>query len=157
MLYLGLPAADITLSLLSRGPASQQSRNLASCELSGGCPFGPDQEHTDVAKALAVRDMYAESCRAAVLYRGGSASQSEITIGPTSPSTGRGSPQHHAGPWRGRCLRRRALDATRAPRFGRRLKPPALRSRDADENSCSHAENLNCLGRFGTRRFDSDR
>src|SRR5262249_18098189 len=35
MLYLGLPAADVTLRLLSRGPASQQSRNLASCELSG--------------------------------------------------------------------------------------------------------------------------
>ena len=29
MLYLRLSAADITLSLLSRGPASQQSRNLA--------------------------------------------------------------------------------------------------------------------------------
>jgi hypothetical protein len=155
MLYLRLSAADITLSLLSRGPASQQSRNLAVNFRE--VVHSVLTRNTDVAKALAVRDMYAEGCRAAVLYRGGSASQSEITIGPTSPSTGRGSRRHHAGPWRGRCLRHRALDATRAPRFGRRLKPPALRSRDADENSCSHAENLNCLGRFGTRRFDSDR
>src|SRR5215831_5294668 len=84
--------------------------------------------------------MYAEGCRAAVLDRGGSASQSEITD--ITFNWPRFTPAH-AGPWRGRCLRRRALNATRAPRFGRRLKPPALRSRDAYENSCSHAENLN--------------
>src|SRR5262249_19755257 len=115
-------------------------------------------KNTDVAKpqALAVRDMYAEGCRVAVLDRGGSASQSEITIGPTSPSTGRGSPRHHAGPWRGRCLRRRALNATRPPRFGRRFKPTTIRSHDVDDNSCSHAESSNCLGRFGIRRYESD-
>jgi len=84
MLYLGLLAADITLSLLSRGPASQQSRNLAVNFRE--VVHSVLTRNTDVAKALAVRDMYAEGCRAAVLYRGGSASQSEITIGPTSPS-----------------------------------------------------------------------
>jgi hypothetical protein len=29
-----------------------------------------------------------------------------------------------------------------------RLKPEAICSRDVDDNSCSHNESLNCLGRF---------
>ena len=49
------------------------------------------------------------------------------------------------------------LNATRAPRFGRRLKPPRSARVTLTRIPCSHAENLNCLGRFGTRRFDSDR
>jgi hypothetical protein len=37
-----------------------------------------------------------------------------------------------------------------------RLKPSAVGSRDADDNSCSHAESLNCFGRFGNRPNESD-
>ena len=59
MLYLGLPAADITLSLLSRGPASQQSRNLAVNFRE--VVHSVLTRNTDVAKALSVRDMYAEA------------------------------------------------------------------------------------------------
>ena len=37
-----------------------------------------------------------------------------------------------------------------------RLKPMAVRARDVDDNSCSHAESLNCFGRFGNRLNESD-
>jgi hypothetical protein len=37
-----------------------------------------------------------------------------------------------------------------------RLKPMAVRRRDVDDNSCSHAESLNCFGRFGNRLNESD-
>jgi hypothetical protein len=37
-----------------------------------------------------------------------------------------------------------------------RLKPTAIRSRDVHDNSCSHAESLNCFGRFGNRPYESD-
>ena len=36
------------------------------------------------------------------------------------------------------------------------LKPAAVCSRDGDDNSCSHAESLNCFGRFGNRPYESD-
>jgi hypothetical protein len=32
-----------------------------------------------------------------------------------------------------------------------RLKSMAVGSRDVDDNSCSHAESLNCFGQFGNR------
>jgi site-specific DNA recombinase len=37
-----------------------------------------------------------------------------------------------------------------------RLKPSAVGWRDVDDNSCSHAESLNCFGRFGNRPNESD-
>jgi hypothetical protein len=37
-----------------------------------------------------------------------------------------------------------------------RLKPTAILSGDVDDNSCSHAESLNCVGRFGNRPYESD-
>jgi hypothetical protein len=37
-----------------------------------------------------------------------------------------------------------------------RLKPTAVAARDGDDNSCSHAESLNCFGRFGNRPNESD-
>ena len=36
-----------------------------------------------------------------------------------------------------------------------RLKPMAVRLRDVDDSSCSHAESLNCFGRFGNRLNES--
>src|SRR5674476_19491 len=44
----------------------------------------------------------------------------------------------------------------RTPIRDDRLKPTAIRSRDVDDNSCSHAESLNCFGRFGNRPNESD-
>ena len=37
-----------------------------------------------------------------------------------------------------------------------RLKPTAIFRRDVDDNPCSHAESLNCFGRFGNRPNESD-
>ena len=37
-----------------------------------------------------------------------------------------------------------------------RLKATPIGSRDVDDNSCSHAESLNCFGRFGNRPNESD-
>jgi hypothetical protein len=37
-----------------------------------------------------------------------------------------------------------------------RLKSIAVGSRDSDDNSCSHAESLNCFGQFGNRPNESD-
>jgi hypothetical protein len=37
-----------------------------------------------------------------------------------------------------------------------RLKPTAILSGDVDDNSCSHAESLNCFGPFGNRPNESD-
>ena len=37
-----------------------------------------------------------------------------------------------------------------------RPKPAAVGARDGDDNSCSHAESLNCFGRFGNRPNESD-
>ena len=37
-----------------------------------------------------------------------------------------------------------------------RLKAPAIRRRDVHNNSCSHAESLNCFERFGNRPNESD-
>ena len=37
-----------------------------------------------------------------------------------------------------------------------RLKPMAVRPADLYDNSCSHAESLNCFGRFGNRPNESD-
>jgi hypothetical protein len=37
-----------------------------------------------------------------------------------------------------------------------RLKSMALGSRDVDDNSCSHAESLNCFGQSGNRPNESD-
>jgi len=39
----------------------------------------------------------------------------------------------------------------RALRSDDRLKTAAVVARDVDNNSCSHAESLNCFGRFGNR------
>ncbi len=36
------------------------------------------------------------------------------------------------------------------------LKSTAVRSRDVNDNSCSHNESLNCFGRFGNRPSESD-
>jgi hypothetical protein len=38
-----------------------------------------------------------------------------------------------------------------------RLKPTAVASRDVNENSCSHAQSMNCFARFGNRLNESDR
>jgi hypothetical protein len=37
-----------------------------------------------------------------------------------------------------------------------RLKSMAIRSGDVHDNSCSHAESMNCFGRFGNRPNESD-
>jgi hypothetical protein len=37
-----------------------------------------------------------------------------------------------------------------------RLKSMAVRSGDVHDNSCSHAESLNCFGRFGNRPNESN-
>ena len=37
-----------------------------------------------------------------------------------------------------------------------RLKPMAIFRRDVDDYPCSHAESLNCFGRFGNRPNESD-
>jgi hypothetical protein len=36
-----------------------------------------------------------------------------------------------------------------------RLKPTAIFRRDVDDYPCSHAESLNCFGRFGNRPNES--
>jgi hypothetical protein len=49
-----------------------------------------------------------------------------------------------------------ALDDRVAAIRDDRLKTTAVRSGDVDDNSCSHAESLNCFGRFGNHPNEAD-